>query len=119
MISLAELQMRNAGLPSTRRDQNLGCGGKLLSCTLRYTLITTNNNPFTMAMLRTSTRMPIPRSVFISPRTLHVSASLRDASPSPLETRLREGLKAAMKSKDRPASSCLKASPPYLLVLTR
>ena len=41
-------------------------------------------------------------------RSFHPNPTLRDASTSPLETRLRQGLKDAMKSKDRPAAFCLK-----------
>ena len=41
-------------------------------------------------------------------RSFHAKSILHDASPSPLETRLRQGLKDAMKAKDRPASTCFK-----------
>ena len=40
-------------------------------------------------------------------RSLHASAS-RLVGPSPLEVRLRDGLKSAMKSRDRQAATCLK-----------
>ncbi|CAD6576830.1 MAG: hypothetical protein TREMPRED_001779 [Tremellales sp. Tagirdzhanova-0007] len=42
-------------------------------------------------------------------RSFHANSVVHNAAPSPLETRLRQGLKDAMKAKDRPASTCFKA----------
>ncbi|WWC59969.1 uncharacterized protein I303_102532 [Kwoniella dejecticola CBS 10117] len=44
----------------------------------------------------------------IARRSLHTSRQLF-AAPSPLETTLRNALKASMKSKDKPATACLKS----------
>ena len=41
-------------------------------------------------------------------RSFHANSVVHNAAPSPLETRLRQGLKDAMKAKDRPASTCFK-----------
>lgn len=54
--------------------------------------------------LRVYARLP-PRP--IASRAFHAQPPLYDTA-SPLETRLRQSLKDAMKSKNRPASTCLK-----------
>lgn len=41
-------------------------------------------------------------------RFIHASRALLAANTSPLESALRDGLKTAMKSKDRPAATCIK-----------
>jgi hypothetical protein len=43
-------------------------------------------------------------------RQLSTSRILLAANASPLESALRDGLKTAMKSKDRPAATCIKVS---------
>jgi hypothetical protein len=43
-------------------------------------------------------------------RSIHASRALLAANTSPLESALRDGLKTAMKSKDRPAATCIKVS---------
>lgn len=47
-----------------------------------------------------------PRSLHASIRTLQSGTTT-----SPIELRLRDGLKAAMKARDRPAANCLKVRP--------
>lgn len=57
-----------------------------------------------MSVLRsqlTGARVPLSRSLF-------TSSALLQAEKSALEVRLRDGLKTAMKSKDKPALACLK-----------
>ncbi|ORY29554.1 Yqey-like protein-domain-containing protein [Naematelia encephala] len=41
-------------------------------------------------------------------RWIHTSSALRDEARSALEIKLRDGLKAAMKSKDKPVTTCMK-----------
>ena len=50
-------------------------------------------------------------SRLVSTRAFHVStiARLSETTKSTLEVSLRDGLKAAMKAKDKPATACLKA----------
>ncbi|KAK1920904.1 Yqey-like protein-domain-containing protein [Papiliotrema laurentii] len=49
------------------------------------------------------------RSSLRASRSLHSSALLRDLEKSALEVRLRDGLKTAMKSKDKASLTCLKS----------
>ena len=66
-----------------------------------------------MASLRTSallvrslrsSQYPPVRSI----RSLHHSITLLDAQQSPLETKLRDALKTAMKARDRPTTSTIR-----------
>ena len=106
-------------ITSTRRDRPFGCITVHACPTYRYIieLLASAHLPaFRNSIAMSALRMQLTRARAPLSRFLSTSSALLQAEKSALEVRLRDGLKTAMKSKDKPALACLKVRQHELLL---